>query len=691
MRFADNSPNLSGLPQADSNRELQERSFLALRNALSPQDFVLRDERIEDAGVDVSLELLTQGRYTNLRSQVQVKSTSSPTDLANGTVSLQVSVHNLLYLLNGSNSPLYVLYIASRDELRFAWARDESVRLNRESPGWQQQGNVNLHFEELLNAQALLEIRQRIEREARFQSQVHEVLGRSSAGEIVRVCIEEGTLRSTDPSQQEQTILDQGITLSNAGRAAEVIEAASALNPAFLEKGRIQLVLGYAYYLQSHFTMAVAALSQAALVLDELSPDDRQFLASVRDTCDYYTGRISFEVFAERAKRWNQGSATGTSFSVGFRLDELRYQLHATADPSRPREAYDQIKARRDVVTQIRDYVQSLDDNEEIPPLLRLQAFTFWTHAEGTQMAVEDELRWSKANMRLKMKQDPKVEAVLQESVSAWARWDVLMENAIKNAREFGHPLPIADLLLNRALIRHLRLLNSQLLALIFRREQKAELGEIAQLQEQVKEAQNCYSQIQFLEGQLQCRLVVAQLQVMHGQIEEARREAQNILPIVQAMQYPLLEVQAQQILEGRTVLENAQSYALANSQEDEDERWARETDEGLRQFARQQLENLELPVERLPAMEKDAFSMRGVARQRLSWCRHIELIQDKTHTFNSETLYANDPFHVGRCQKFGFNLGFECTDWKIALSSFQHSVCRGCPCRSPKNTSGPS
>lgn len=89
MVFADATLNLNCLPEADSNRELQEKSLRALRHALPPQKFVLRDGRVEDAGVDVSLELLIQGRYTNLRSQVQVKSTSSPRDLADGNVSYQ--------------------------------------------------------------------------------------------------------------------------------------------------------------------------------------------------------------------------------------------------------------------------------------------------------------------------------------------------------------------------------------------------------------------------------------------------------------------------------------------------------------------------------------------------------------------------------------------------------------------------
>ncbi len=94
MRFREPLSSSAELPQADSNREYQELSLRALRNLLPPSEFVLRDERAEDAGVDVSIELLSEGRYTNLRSQVQLKSTDSPREVADGSISLSVPVHN---------------------------------------------------------------------------------------------------------------------------------------------------------------------------------------------------------------------------------------------------------------------------------------------------------------------------------------------------------------------------------------------------------------------------------------------------------------------------------------------------------------------------------------------------------------------------------------------------------------------
>ncbi len=101
MSAPDDLNGLGPLPQSDRQSELQELSIRAFQQALPVDRFVLRDERTRDAGVDASLELLIGGRYTNLRSQVQLKGTDSARTNTDGSVSLPVATSNLNYLLNG--------------------------------------------------------------------------------------------------------------------------------------------------------------------------------------------------------------------------------------------------------------------------------------------------------------------------------------------------------------------------------------------------------------------------------------------------------------------------------------------------------------------------------------------------------------------------------------------------------------
>ena len=149
MAASNAKDDLGPLPISDRQSELERLSLIALNTALPNDKFKVRDERTDDAGVDVSLELLIDGRSTNLRAQVQLKATDHPKINADASISHSVNTSNLNYLLNGSN-PLYVLFVAPSKQLYFAWARDEAARLDKQNSKWMQQSTITLRFDALL-------------------------------------------------------------------------------------------------------------------------------------------------------------------------------------------------------------------------------------------------------------------------------------------------------------------------------------------------------------------------------------------------------------------------------------------------------------------------------------------------------------------------------------------------------------
>ena len=142
---------LGPLPITDRNAELERKSLAAIRSAFPADRFLFRSESTEDAGVDGSLELLVDSAYTDLRSQVQLKSTDNSRTNQDGTISIQIKVANLNYLLNGP-SPLYLLYVEPRDEFRFVWARDERKRLDQCNLKWMTKKFVTLRFGQILSS-----------------------------------------------------------------------------------------------------------------------------------------------------------------------------------------------------------------------------------------------------------------------------------------------------------------------------------------------------------------------------------------------------------------------------------------------------------------------------------------------------------------------------------------------------------
>ena len=79
------------LPEGDRQDTLQQLSLKALRDCLPVSRFLFRDERVDDKGVDGTLEAKLEYRisrtdggeevryqFTNCRAQVQLKSTDHP-------------------------------------------------------------------------------------------------------------------------------------------------------------------------------------------------------------------------------------------------------------------------------------------------------------------------------------------------------------------------------------------------------------------------------------------------------------------------------------------------------------------------------------------------------------------------------------------------------------------------------------
>src|SRR5205085_7869515 len=113
----------------------------------------------------------------------------------------------------------------------------------------------------------------------------------------------------------------------------------------------------------------------------------------------------------------------------------------------------------------------------------------------------------------------------------------------------------------------------------------------------------------------------------------EAQEIAREVLPKAQVMEYRMLEERAREHLAGKAAFSRLKEEVGRRRTEDEDIRWAAETDERLREFAGKVTEELGLPAERLPVVLREFFSQRDIAQEHLHWCRHLELIQDLRHT----------------------------------------------------------
>ncbi|MBB5720117.1 tetratricopeptide (TPR) repeat protein [Stakelama sediminis] len=142
------------LPKRSTSHVTEDKAEAAFTNFLSvSEDCLLQKAVRKDYGTDCEIEVVDQGRATNVRIHVQLKGTEKETN-ADGSISVAIGRANLNYLLMHPYS-LFVCYHVPTGTL---WARTtESVLRQYEhaNPDWAAQQTLTVNFTEELTSERL--------------------------------------------------------------------------------------------------------------------------------------------------------------------------------------------------------------------------------------------------------------------------------------------------------------------------------------------------------------------------------------------------------------------------------------------------------------------------------------------------------------------------------------------------------
>jgi hypothetical protein len=682
-----NDLDLGPLPEGDRQDTLQQLSLKALQSRLPENKLLFRRESEDDKGVDGLLEAKVEvpttaadgtvevkTHFTNCRGHAQLKGTDKPRRLKDGTVTLQVETSNLNYLLNGQ-SPLYFLWIAPTDELRYAWAREEWQRLEADDPEWMQQEKITLHFRDVLTPAAVDEMQQRIITESRLAREIHESLARSALSDRVIISIDPQTLQSTDPQQIHEWLTAGGMTIVSAGYGRRVVEWFALLNPDARGDARVQLVAGYAEATLGKYHAATAHLAGAALRRLELSAADRQFLDYLRGACEYQTGRIDLAEYLRREEAW--AARQPPAAAAAHRLEVLRQGRTRERDPHR----------RAELLAEMRTRAAEVQAAADATPAHKLQARIMVLGAEGDDLTV----RFVEETVRIQTRQGlgrpvtDLARAAADGMNLDWQGWEATVRAIVEEAVALKHPLLLADALSVRVTIHQsLLLLERMNAAWTGRRWEPAE-ARLHALMRDADTAKAIYAQAGNLEGETRAKLLLADLFESLGHGQAARNLAEGALVAAEAMSYPRLAGHARDHLDQRTEARQFEALLAERLAVDDDVHLAGETDEVLRGVARHTLDTLGLPADRLPILEREWGYYRAIARERVDWCRHLDLIQDPRSVEEPATYYHDDPPRACRCEKHGYRSTAESPDGAAVIAAFKAAYCASCPDRAPK------
>ena len=667
--------DLGPLPIADSNSSLERKSIDALHALLKGHNTLLfRDERTSDYGVDGSFELIRDGRVTNFRGQVQLKATGQLRPNKDGSISFSVRTASLNYLLNGI-APIYLLYDDGRDEFWYAWAQEESRRLESENAGWREREWITLKFKERFSQATLPILWERILSEGRLRRTLHDSLARATGSEPVFFRIDTNSLAITDPSQARDVLLASGTAIVAAGYPKEVLNLFRLLDSGLQENARIQLAAGYAEFTIGDHYAALGHLRRALARSADLSQRDQSFLNTLKDASEVRIGIIDTAIYQQRLAA--RGQALSGLESLEARQDELFHRCLTEKDPARRAGLAEQLRVATEEILQHKDGDRGV----------RLDARLVLLYIEGIQANVIATQKLFSAGLRAFLFPSDR-ESILRNIKDARDRhteWERQASEALKEAYDLGHPVLIVQALTVALNVRLGRLLDLRLEAIANNASYTLLEKDRAMVQRMFDEAYELCRLNGMVESRLRLQKLETDFLEIQGDLASAESLAEKLHPEADAMGFAVIAERASEILEKRTLIMRYTEQCRNSDARDDDENRANQTDAELTRITAQTLQTIGSP----PAHPKKLYgymrTVRWIAQVRCRWCRHLQLLEDIRETRDPLNAFSTTPMRTAICQKFGHQSRTESVDVFVIVDDFKRDYCGTCAERSPK------
>lgn len=674
----ESSAQFGPLPIADSNSELQEKSIKALNALLKTTgEFVLRDERINDMGVDCSLEVRLSGFMTNFRAQVQLKASAEIKVLKDESASLSIKASNLNYLLNGV-APIYILYDARGDQFWYTWARDEATRLENSTPNWRDQTWVTIRFSKLLSESSLKEVREQIILEGRMHRVIRDSLARSAGRDSVVVRIDGESLTTTDRTQARDLLLNSGAAIVAAGFPEDVLQLLSLVEPSLRSIPRLQFIEAYALFTKGEHYMALGMIRRALAHHTQLSKQEISFAETLRDATEHRLGIIDKQTYQNRLAA--RSEALSGLEALEARQDLLYHRCLGEKDN----------QARTALLAELHAATDAILNHPEATRGVKLDARIVHLYAEGMQANLLASQNLLAAHIRGQLFPSDLRGVVdrLRAARSSRSDWEEKCNAALREAYDLRQPVLIAQALTVVLNVRIGRLVDAYMEAATRDREYSVEAPTREAIDRTFEEAEKTVRLNGATEGRLILQKLRADYLAILGDLDSARKLAEETYAEALAMDLAIIAEGALEILENRTLWQRFKRDCEATRNKPHDWELANSNDGELKRHAKQLLEIIGSP----PAHPKKVYghlrSLRQVAQERYSWCRHLQILEDLRLTNDAWTAHSKTPTRKCYCDLFSYESLVATVDVPSLLEDFKRQYCSGCTKRQPKTRS---
>ncbi|MFZ5824167.1 MAG: DUF4365 domain-containing protein [Bacillota bacterium] len=652
---------MANLPESSPSHDQERRSKLAFWAAIPEELFLVREETgVMDYGADYVLEArIHKTKLTNLRTHVQLKSVSTGKLLTDGSLSFPCPTKNINYLSNQPNS-LFVIYSESDGVLYWEWV--SQIALYAKSQGIDvsstEQETLSYRFRQVLDRTSLEQIHHRLRTSGEITRSLEELTTVVSPTEPTTVAIlpAEGIVRT--PAQVAEIVKQRGVYLANSGLFKDLDRLLGQIPSFPNEDPELGVVVAYAKIKSGEYFEALRWLPRGTK-LAGMSGRLRQLGEYLTPVVSYLVGIYDDRQLKSELEALENSGLAGSVLGLWSKFQRKREAVIRTDRTlvDEYQRALEELQAATDAIktaAQGHPFVESgvalaeweLNGYQLLGKLLDDALLIQGRKALGVPLT-EDEVR-SMASVALGF-EVKWVDEFRQLSEQGWPSRSMAASAALSFctlqllfASNFHEGLRSEDQM------ETLRILQMDLIDLAVQFEQEGDWH-----------------------STFRARLALAEAEFGLGNVNEAKRLAQLVLGEATTIGATDIVRNAERLLSGGWIFNKRgkKDHIL--------------TDDEIPMYARQGAQILGLPSDRIPNLEIDYRWGRDDEIERRSWCQHLQVLQDRRHSFSYLTWYAINPPRIYWCKLRDVYSPRPSTDRDSLLLEFKHRYCRGCDLRS--------
>jgi hypothetical protein len=363
--------NNQSLPKSDENANLETLSRNKLKLMFSHHDFELRDELQHDKGIDLFIEIKSNGKSTNLRFPVQLKATQSLEKNQDGSISFPIRITNINYLMNDGLPAFYIVYNHAENIFYYERAEDVEKALQQKYVTTEQPEHFTFRFSKELDTEAVENI---------HDEMLSRGFLRRSINRSIQLTEDNTALESTIVVRKNQEVYSAsenirflekyGYRLLNSGRFSEILSIETKCYPVERTSPFFHFVCGTAAHYVGNLYKALEHFKQAGKDIDALHPE-------VQNMMQYYTvhsKRALGMLDKEKISGYIEALMNSDYLGLYLRLQKAFEEYYISEDPEAVK------------LTKLRQVVNSVLADPNCNESLRLIADSYLLSAEGHRL-----------------------------------------------------------------------------------------------------------------------------------------------------------------------------------------------------------------------------------------------------------------------------------------------------------------